>query len=67
MAIWMMLCRDLAKIVTRTARYQGKTACGNLKMCAGLKVGIEGVTHAVRQRQIERDVHRSREEEAMRE
>ena len=41
------LCRSLAKLVMRAAGDQAKTACGNLQMCAGLKAGIEGATHAV--------------------
>ena len=49
-----MLRRDLAKLVMREAGDQAKTTCGNLQLCAGLKAGIEGATHAVRQRQIKR-------------
>ena len=33
---------------------QVKTACGNLQLCAVLKAGIEGATHAVGQRILER-------------
>ena len=28
--------------------------CGNLQRCAGLEAGIEGATHAVGQRRVER-------------
>ena len=48
------LCRALAKLVTREARDQAKTACGNLQLCAGLEDGIEGATHAVGQHRLER-------------
>ena len=41
------LCRALAKLVMRAAEDQVKTACEDLQMCAGLKTGIEGATHAV--------------------
>ena len=39
------LRRALAKLVMKAARDQAKTACGNLQLCTGLKVGIEGATH----------------------
>ena len=48
------LRRALAKLVTREAGDQAKTACGNLQLCAGLKAGIEGATHAVGKRRLER-------------
>ena len=48
------LCRALSKIVMREAGDQAKTACGNLQLCAGLGAGIEGATHAVGQRKVER-------------
>ena len=44
----------LAKLVMRAAGDQAKTACGNLQLCAGLEVGIEGATHAMGQRRLER-------------
>ena len=47
------LCRALAKLVMRAVGEQAKTACGNLRLCAGLKAGIEGATHAVVQRRVE--------------
>ena len=48
------LRRALAKLVMRAAGEQAKTACGNLQLCAGLEAGIEGATHAVSQRRVER-------------
>ena len=48
------LRRALAKLVMRAAGEQAKTACGNLQMCTGLEAGIEGETHAVGQRRVER-------------
>ena len=54
MGIGETLCRALAKLVMRAAGDQAKTACGNLQLCAGLKAGIEGATHAVGQRRLER-------------
>ena len=48
------LRRDLAKLVIRAAGDQAKTACGNLQMCVGLEAGIEGSTHAMGQRRLER-------------
>ena len=47
-----MLRRALAKLVMRAAGDQAKTACGNLRLCAGLEAGIEGATYAVRNRQL---------------
>ena len=41
------LRRALAKLVMRAAGDQAKTSCGNLQLCAGLEVSIEGATHAV--------------------
>ena len=58
-----MLRQDLAKPVMRAAGDQAKTACGNLQLCAGLKAGIEGATHAVGQRRVERVLTRRVEEE----
>ena len=48
------LRRALAKLVMRAVGEQAKTACGILQLCAGLEAGIEGDTHAVGQRRIER-------------
>ena len=48
------LRRALAKLITRAAGEQAKTACGNLQLCASLEAGIEGATHAVGQRRVER-------------
>ena len=47
------LCRALAKLVMRAAGEQAKTACGNLRLWAGLEASIEGATHAVGQRRVE--------------
>ena len=47
------LRRALTKLVMRAAGEQGKTACGNLQMCAGLEAGIEGESHSVGQRRVE--------------
>ena len=38
----------------KAAGDQAKTACGNLQLCAGLEASIEGATHAVGQRRLER-------------
>ena len=57
------LRRALAKLVMKAAGDQAKTACGNLQLCAGLEAGIEGATHAVGQRRLERVRERRREEE----
>ena len=57
------LCRALAKLVMRVEGEQAKTACGNLKLCAGLEAGIEGATHAVGQRRVERVLAQRGEEE----
>ena len=60
-----MLRRDLAKLVMRASGDQAKTVYGNLKLCAGLKYGIEGATHALGQRRLERvRGQRCEEEEA---
>ena len=48
------LCQALAKLVMRAEGDQAKTACGNLQLCTGLEAGIEGATHAVGQRRLER-------------
>ena len=54
MGIGETLPRDLAKLVIRADGDQVKTACGNLQLCAGLKAGIEGATHALGQQKLER-------------
>ena len=48
------LHRALAKLIMRAARDQANTACGNLQLCAGLEVDIEGSAHAVGQRRLAR-------------
>ena len=57
------ISRALAKLVTRAAGDQAKTACWNLQLCAGLKAGIEGATHAVGQRRLDWVQRRRQEEE----
>ena len=57
------LRRALAILVMRAAGDQAKTACGNLKLCAGLKAGIEGATPAVGKRSHARVRDRRVEEE----
>ena len=54
MGIGDTLRRSLAKLVMRAAGDQAKTACGNLQLCTGPKAGIEGATHAMVQRRLER-------------
>ena len=54
MGIGETLRGSLAKLVMRAAGDQAETACGNLQLCAGPKAGIEGATHAVGQRRVER-------------
>ena len=44
------LRRTLAKLVMMAAGDQSYTAYRNLQLCAGLKAGIEGATHAMRQK-----------------
>ena len=60
------LCQAMAKFVRRAAGYQAKTARGNFQLCAGVEAGIEGATHAVRQRRLERSRVIQSEEEARR-
>ena len=57
------LRRPLAKLVMRAAGDQAKTACGNLQLCSGLEAGIEGATHAVGQRRLQRVRERRGDEE----
>ena len=66
MGIGEKLRRALDKLVMRAAGDQAKTACGNLQMCAGLESIIEGDTHTLGQRRLERVRARreEREEEA---
>ena len=52
MGIRETLLRDLAKLVMRASRYQAKMARGNMQLCAGLKSGIEGETHAMVQKKL---------------
>ena len=55
------LRQSLAKLLMRAEGEQLKTVCGNLQLCAGLEAGIEGATHAVVQRRLDR-VQRRRQE-----
>ena len=48
----------------RAAGEQAKTTCGNMRLCAGLRSGIEGAKHAVGQRRREREMQRRSREEA---
>ena len=48
------LHQALAKLIIRAAGDQAKRASGNLQLCAGLETGIEGTTHAVGHRRLER-------------
>ena len=57
-----MLRRAHAKLVMRATGDQAKTAFGNLQLCAGLEAGIEGHTHDVCLRRLDR-VKRIRWEE----
>ena len=61
MGIGETLHPTLAKLVMRSAGGQAKTVCGNLKLCAGLEDGIEGDTHDVGQKRLERVRQRQRE------
>ena len=63
MGIGETLRQALAKLVMRAAGYQAKTVCGNLQLCADLEVSIEGATHAVGQRRLERFQRRRQEGE----
>ena len=57
------LRRALAKLVMRVSGDQAKTACGNIQLCAGLKSGIDGATHAVYQWSINKVRARRNEED----
>ena len=57
------LRRDLTKLLIWAAGHQANIACGNLQLCACLEAGIEGATHAVGQRRLERVKRRRQEEE----
>ena len=63
MGIGETLCRVLAKLVMRAAGDQEKTPCGNLQLCAGLEAGIEGATHTMGQRRLEKVRGRQQEGE----
>ena len=45
-----MCLRLFAKLVLQTGWVQAKEACRSVNLCAGLKAGIEGAIHAVRER-----------------
>ena len=54
MGIGETLRRAPAKLIMRADGDQAKTVCGNLQLGAGLEAGIEGATHTVGQRRLER-------------
>ena len=64
MGIGETLRQGLAKLVMRAAGDLAKMACGNMHMCAGLEAGIDGATHAMRQRRMERVRQRRSKDEA---
>ena len=66
MVIGEMLRWALTKLIMRAAGGQAKKACGNLQLCAGLEAGIQGATHAVGQKRIERKIQIRSNEEARR-
>ena len=53
----------LAKLIIKAARDQAKTACGTLQLCTCLEASMEGATHSVGQRRLERSRGGRREEE----
>ena len=57
------LRRALAKLVMIVPGKQAKTACGNLQLCVGFEAGIDGATHDMGKRRVERVRARSSEEE----
>ena len=58
------LFRALAKLVMRAAGDQAKMECGNIQLCTVLEDGIEGATHAVGHKRLERVRARRSKEEA---
>ena len=46
--------RDITKLIMRSAGDQEKTECGSLQLCVGIEAGIEGATHRMAQRWMER-------------
>ena len=54
MGIGETLRRALATLIMGAAGDQAKIVCGNLQLCAGLEAGIEGDTHDVGKRRLER-------------
>ena len=61
MGIGETLRRALVKLVMRAAGYQEKKICGNLQLCSGLEAVIEGATHSVGQRILEKPRQRRRD------
>ena len=41
--------RLMAKVVIASCGEEATEACGNVNLCAGLKAGIEGAYHAIRE------------------
>ena len=54
---------SLTKLLMRAAEDQAKTACGDLQIYAIPEDGIEGATHAIGKRWIERVKRRRNEED----
>ena len=50
------LRQAISKVVIRASGDQLNTACRSLQLCAGIEVGLEGMTHPVVQRQRERNL-----------
>ena len=63
MGIGETLRQALTKLVMRAAGEHVKTACGNLRLCAGIKAGIERATHAVGQTRLKKKSGRWQEGE----
>ena len=54
MGIMETIFQALTKLVLRAAGDQAKAACANLQLCIDLEAHIEGVTHAMGQKLMER-------------
>ena len=58
------LRQAMPKLVMRATGDQAKTTYGNLQLCAGLEADIEGETHSVGKKRLDRVIRRRSEEEA---